>query len=98
MQCVTTVTFQIMINGSLSQKFHPTRGLRQGDPLSPYLFIICAESFSSLINRVANNGVWQGVQMGQNAPMVSYSFFVDDCFLFIKDTDHSAEVLLEVLG
>lgn len=49
MRCVSTVRFQILINRKPSIAFKPTRGLRQSDPLFPYLFILCAEGFSSLI-------------------------------------------------
>ena len=52
MQCITSVTYSININGKLSGKITPSRGLRQGDLLSPYLFLLCAKELSDLIKKV----------------------------------------------
>ena len=49
MQCISTVSYSILINGVAYGCIKPTRGIRQGDPLSPYLFLLCAEGFSSMI-------------------------------------------------
>ena len=51
MKCVSTVSYRISVNGGLSDVIKPQRGLRQGNPLSPYLFLICAEGFSALLSR-----------------------------------------------
>ena len=53
MKCITSVTYLVIINGSVHGSIVPTRGLKQGDPLSPYLFLLCVEGFSALINEAA---------------------------------------------
>lgn len=50
MKCVTSVRYSIKVNGELFQQFAPSRGLRRGDPSSPYLFAICAVGLSALLN------------------------------------------------
>ena len=56
MNCVTSVTYSIHINGVPRGRIVPSRGLRQGDPLSPYLFLLCVESLSALIHRASDVG------------------------------------------
>jgi hypothetical protein len=68
MNCVTNVTFFILINGQPSQTFKPQRGLRQGDLLSPYLFILCANVFSGLITKAQIERRLHGVKVANGAP------------------------------
>ena len=56
MSCVSTPSFSVRINGKAYGNIIPTRGLQQGDPLSPYLFLICAEGFTALLTRAEEEG------------------------------------------
>ena len=62
-RCITTTSFSVMINGSPEGFFNSTRGLRQGDPLSPYLFVIGMEVFSILVDKVASGGFLSGFNL-----------------------------------
>ena len=62
-ECINTVSYSILINGEPDGIIQPTRGLRQGDPLSPYLFLLCAEGFHSLIKKAEMEGDLQGVSL-----------------------------------
>jgi hypothetical protein len=54
MACVTTVKYSVKFNGTLLEAFSPTRGLRQGDPLSPFLFLFVADGLSTLLSNEVN--------------------------------------------
>ena len=82
MACVRTVTYSTVINGRQWGHIIPSRGLRQGDPLSPYLFFIAAEGFLSLIKDSAKEGKLQGFVATRNGPKVMNLFFADDCLIF----------------
>ena len=59
--CISIVSFSILLNGAPHGLIHPQRGLRQGDPLSPYLFLLCAEGLHSIIQQAADTGSITGV-------------------------------------
>ena len=84
LSCLSSVSFSFRINGRIYGNVVPIRGLRQGDPISPYLFILCAEAFSSLLLRRVQEGCINGVSIYRGDPKLSHLFFVDDSILFTK--------------
>ena len=63
MGCVKTVTYSILVNGEPCGMIQPTHGIRQGDPLSPFLFLLCMEGLNGLIKRVECNGDIHGFSL-----------------------------------
>jgi hypothetical protein len=98
MKCVKTVSYRIKVNRNLMNPFVPERGLRQGDPLSPYLFIICAEGLSVLLNKAHDDGNIEGVRLCHGAPPINHLFYADDSLIIMKANVNSAESLKQVLA
>ena len=86
MTCVTTTSFSILLNGKPYGNVLPSRGIRQGDPLSPYLFLLCAEGFTSLFAKAENDGKIHGASICKEAPKVSNLLFANDSLLFCQAT------------
>jgi len=84
MKCVTTVSYRIKVNGEYTEQIYPQRGLRQGDPLSPYLFIICAEALSTLLQKAEVDGSILGIKICRGAPRINHLFFADDSLIFMN--------------
>jgi hypothetical protein len=97
MNCVTSVTFSILINGQPSQSFTPQRDLRQGDPLSPYLFIICANVLSNLITNAQISKKLHGIKIAHGAPEVSHLLFADDSLFFCRVKKEKAKEIHNIL-
>ena len=84
MHCVSSSTFSILWNGNKMPPFKPSHGLRQGDPLSPYLFILCMEKLSIAINNAVLQGNWDPIHITNGGPKISHLLFADDVLLFTK--------------
>ena len=72
LMCVKTVSYSVLINGEPKGTITPTRGLRQGDPISPYLFLLCAEGLTAMLNREEGKGQISGVSVCRGAPRISH--------------------------
>ena len=98
MECISSVSYSILINGSPQGLLKPTRGLRQGDPLSPYLFLLCAEGLHGLLHQVAKNELIQGISLSRGGPQLTHLFFADDSLLFCRARRDECETLLNILS
>ncbi|GKV26314.1 hypothetical protein SLEP1_g35645 [Rubroshorea leprosula] len=82
-ECLSSASFSILVNGSPTPEFKMQRGLRQGDPLSPYLFLIVAEGLHALLYEAERKNLLEGVDINENLS-ISHLQFADDTVL-IRD-------------
>jgi hypothetical protein len=74
MECVSTVSYRFRVNGELTHVVHPESGLRQGEPISPYLFIF-AKGFSVLLSKAEDEGLIRGIKLAPSAPRINHLIF-----------------------
>ena len=84
MSCVTTPSFSVRINGKAYGNIIPSRRLRQGDLLLPYLFLLFVEGFTYLLSKAEYEGQIHGVQICRRAPSISNLLFADDSLIFCQ--------------
>jgi hypothetical protein len=96
--CLVSVQYTVTVNEERVGPIIPGRGLRQGDPLSPYLFILCAEGLTSLIKKYEGRGDIHGVKVCRGAPSLSHLLFADDCFLFFRADAREAHCMKQILN
>jgi hypothetical protein len=84
MMCVPTAHFSILINGVPMGNITPSRAIQQGDPISPYLFLLCAEVLSSMLSYADQRGTLRGAPTSKKGPRLNYLFFADDSLLFCR--------------
>ena len=84
METVTMASYSVFINREPKGFITQSRGIRQEDPLSPYIFLLCGEGLSALLRKVAENSVLNGVLTSQHGVCISHLLFVDDSLLFCK--------------
>uniref|UniRef100_A0A803PSF4 Reverse transcriptase domain-containing protein n=1 Tax=Cannabis sativa TaxID=3483 RepID=A0A803PSF4_CANSA len=96
-KCLSTVTYQLSLNGNLSNVFSSSRGIRQGNPLSPYLFLIVAEGFSAAIRLHEEAALFSGIKICRGAPSFSHLLFADDSMVFVPISTQSSEAINNIL-
>ena len=98
MECITSVSYSILVNGEPKGMITPSRGLRQGDPLSPYLFMFCAEGLNALLSGAVSRGEIHGFPICRNGPKLTNLFFPDDCMIFCRSTLEECHKIQELLA
>lgn len=97
MSCIVSVSYSFLINGSPQGGIRPTRGIRQEDPLSPYIFILCSEVLSSLCDKALADGSLVGVRVSRANPAVNHLLFADDTMFFCRSNQASVAALRCIL-
>lgn len=93
--CITTTSFKLNINGRTGNSVQPEQGTRLGDPLSPYIFIICVEylgRYIRFLSTQARCGIC--IKLTRNSPGIPYLIFVDDYIIFFEATKHAHKYIL----
>lgn len=97
MACVRTVSFSILLSDTSSGLFCPSRGLRQGDPISLYLFLFYVKGLSCMLRKMEVVNYLYSVFVARACPKVSHLLFADDYFIFCDVTKRDCGALLDIL-
>ncbi|XP_074287816.1 uncharacterized protein LOC141612970 [Silene latifolia] len=97
MNCIQSVSYEVLINGSSGKVFKPGAGIRQGDPVSPYLFALSSEVLSRLIIDAEDKRLLHGIQICRNDPSISHLLFADDSIFFLDAKINYCQRLRDIL-
>ena len=97
MHCVETPRLSIVWNGKQLNWFKPSRAIRQGDSISPYIFVLCIERLGHVICSAVELGSWKPIKLSRNGPHLSHLFFVDDLILFAEALVDQIKVVMDCL-
>ncbi|KAH1090330.1 hypothetical protein J1N35_017587 [Gossypium stocksii] len=97
MNSISNFTMQVMWNGTPLPKFRPVRGIRQGCPLSPYLFMLCMEWLGHMIQSAISEGIWNPIRLSRDGPSISHLFFADDLVIFSRADPKHYSLLKKIL-
>ena len=94
--CLKSATVSVLVNGSPTKEFKPKRGLQQGDPLTPFLFLIVAEGLASLVREATRIGVLEGIKVGEKEVEVTLLQFADDT-LFVCQPNYQSILAIKAI-
>jgi len=94
--CMESASVSVLVNGSPTEEFKPSRGLRQGDPLAPFLFIVVAEGLAGLVRQANKANLLSGVKFGRGEVEISIMQFADDT-LFLCEASYSNVVAVKAI-
>ena len=97
LSCTNSASYSILVNGVPKGDIRPSRGIRQGDPLSPYLFLICLEALNCQLQQATKSEAIRGFSLCKNGPKISHLFFADDTLLFCRATKRDLDVIQSIL-
>ena len=97
MTCISYVSYQVFINGEAKGHIVPSRGLRQGDPLSPFLFILCTEVLISHIKHAETTKAIPDIKIPKESPVISHLLFADDSLFFCRAEQPQCEELMRII-
>lgn len=98
MFCVSTVSYEIKWQGLNSNLIHPNCGLRQGDPLSPFLFILCLNELSKSLQEGQEKGLFFPIKVSRDHQGISHLFFADDILLFCRARPKDVRNILDIIN
>ena len=97
MECISSVQYRVLLNGQPKGHIIPQRGQRQGDPLSPYLFIMCTEALITNIKKAEREKQLTDINVARDCPQISHLLFADDSILFCKAQREECQKILRIL-
>ena len=97
MRCVKTVSYSVLVNGEPCGMIFPTRGIRQGDPLSSFLFLLCTEGLNGLIKKAEIQGDVHGFSLCRRGPKLTSLLFANDNLIFCRSTMEECDKVLDLL-